>query len=163
MFDFLFKYSRTVYNQGTFVFLSPWPVWMLWAGIVVAAGVFGFLVFRKGGAANPLKSVLVTLLQTALVGLLLFMMWRPALSVSTLKPQQNIVAVVVDDSSSMATKDESGDLTRKDRAVKVLNDGLLQKLKDKFQVRVYRMSDHLGRVEGLEQLNAQAPGDAHRG
>ena len=30
------------------------------------------------------------------------MLWHPAISVSTLKPQQNIVAVVVDDSRSMA-------------------------------------------------------------
>jgi len=156
MFEFLFKYSRTVYNQGSFVFLNAWPVWMLWAGIALAAAGFGFLIWRKGGAASPVRSVLVGLLQTALAALLLFMLWRPALSVSTLKPQQNIVAVVVDDSSSMATKDE-GEASRKDRAVKVLNDGLLQKLKDKFQVRVYRMSDHLGRIEGLEQLNAQAP------
>ncbi|MEO5926485.1 MAG: glutamine amidotransferase [Bryobacteraceae bacterium] len=156
MFEFLFKYSRTVYNQGSFVFLNAWPVWMLWAGILLAAGVFGFLIYRKGGSENPIRSALVLLLQTALAALLLFMLWRPALSVATLKPQQNIVAVVIDDSSSMATKDE-GQLSRKDRAVKVLNDGLLQKLKDKFQVRVYRMSDHLGRVEGLEQLSAQAP------
>jgi uncharacterized membrane protein len=33
----------------------------------------------------------------------------------------------------------------------------LAKLKEKFQVRVYRMSDHLARIEGLDQLNAQAP------
>jgi uncharacterized membrane protein len=156
MFEFLFKYSRTVYNQGSFVFLNAWPVWMLWAGVALAAAVFGFLIWRQGGAANPVRSVIVALLQTALAALLLFMLWRPALSVSTLKPQQNIVAVVIDDSSSMATKDE-GELSRKDRAVKVLNDGLLQKLKDKFQVRVYRMTDHLGRIEGLDQLAAQAP------
>lgn len=156
MFEFLFKYSRTVFNQGNFVFLNSWPVWMLWAGIAAAAAGLGYLIWRKGGAATPVRSVLVWLLQAALAALLLFMIWRPALSVSTLKPQQNIVAVLVDDSSSMATKDE-GDAARKDRATKVLNDGLLQKLKDKFQVRVYRMSDHLARIEGLDQLNAQAP------
>jgi len=156
MFEFFFKYSRTVYNQGSFVFLNAWPVWMLWAGIALAGAGFAFLILRKGGAANPVRSVLVGLLQTALAALLLFMLWRPALSVATLKPQQNIVAVVVDDSSSMATKDE-GEMSRKDRAVKVLTDGLLTKFKDKFQVRVYRMSDHVGRIEGLEQLTAQAP------
>ncbi len=156
MFEFFFKYSRTVYNQGSFVFLNAWPVWMLWAGIALAGAGFAFLILRKGGAANPVRSVLVGLLQTALAALLLFMIWRPALSVATLKPQQNIVAVVIDDSSSMATKDE-GELSRKDRGAKVLNDGLLQKLKDKFQVRVYKMSDHLSRIEGLEQLAAQSP------
>lgn len=156
MFEFLFKYSRTVFNQGNFVFLNSWPVWMLWVGIAAAAAGLGVWMWRKGGASSPVRSVLVWLLQSALAALLLFMIWRPALSVSTLKPQQNIVAVLVDDSSSMATQDDR-DLTRKDSATKVLNDGLLQKLKDKFQVRVYRMSDHLSRIEGLDQLNAQAP------
>lgn len=156
MFEFLFKYSRTVYNQGSFVFLNAWPVWMLWAGIALAGAGFAFLILRRGGAATPVRSVLVGLLQTALAALLLFMLWRPALSVASLKPQQNIVAVIIDDSSSMATKDE-GEQSRLAAATKVLNDGLLQKLKDKFQVRVYGMSDHLRRIDGLEQLSAQAP------
>ena len=52
MFEFFFKYSRTVYNQGSFVFLNAWPVWMLWAGIALAAAGFGFLIWRKGGAAS---------------------------------------------------------------------------------------------------------------
>jgi uncharacterized membrane protein len=156
MFEFLFKYSRTVFNQGSFVFLNAWPVWMLWAGIALAAAAFAFLIWRRGGATTPLRSVAVWLLQSLLAALLLFMLWRPALSVATLKPQQNIVAVVVDDSSSMATKDE-GELTRKDRAAKVLNDGLLAKLREKFQVRVYRMSDHLTRIDTIDQLQAQQP------
>ena len=37
-----------------------------------------------------------------MAALLLLMLWQPAISVATLKPQQNIVAVVVDDSRSMA-------------------------------------------------------------
>ena len=44
MFEFLFKYSQTVYNQGSFVFLNAWPVWMLWAGIALAGVGFGFLI-----------------------------------------------------------------------------------------------------------------------
>jgi uncharacterized membrane protein len=156
MFEFLFKYSRTVYHQGNFVFLNSWPVWMLWACVALAAAGLGWLVWRKGGMANPLRFGAVWLLQTALAALLLFMLWRPALSVSTLKPQQNVVAVLVDDSSSMATQDEGGG-SRKDAAVKVLNAGLLDKLKEKFQVRVYRMSDHLARIDSLEALTAQAP------
>ncbi|MEO8096726.1 MAG: glutamine amidotransferase [Acidobacteriota bacterium] len=157
MFEFFFKYPRTLFNQGSFVFLNAWPLWMLWAGVALAAVGFGFLVWRKAGPANPIRSALVWLLQTGLAALLLFMLWHPALSVATLKPQQNIVAVVIDDSSSMAAADEAAGSTRKDRAIKVLNDGLLEKLKEKFQVRVYRMSDHLAKIDTLDQLSAQAP------
>ena len=62
------------------------------------------------------RAGVVWLLQTAAWSrLLLFLLWHPALSVATLKPQQNIVAVVVDDSASMAIADEGGS-TRKDAA-----------------------------------------------
>ena len=38
-----------------------------------------------------------------------------------------------------------------------LNGGLLKSLKSKFQVRLYRLGDHLERIENLDQLNACAP------
>jgi uncharacterized membrane protein len=93
-------------------------------------------------------------LQTALAALLFFLLWHPALSVSTLKPQQNIVAVVVDDSTSMTTNDENS--TREETAKKILDGGLLKALQEKFQVRLYKMSDHAVRIDKLEQLSANA-------
>ena len=42
------------------------------------------------------------------------MLWHPAISVATLKPQQNIVAVVVDDSRSMSISEDGK--TRIERA-----------------------------------------------
>lgn len=156
MFEFLFKYPRTVFHQGNFVFLNAWPVWLMWTGIALAAAGLAFLIWRNSRGLSPARKAVVWLLQSGMAALLFLMLWRPALSVATLKPQQNIVAVLVDDSSSMATKDE-GDASRQIAAQKVLTDGLLEKLKEKFQVRVYRMSDHLTRIESLDHLTAQAP------
>src|SRR5262249_42865911 len=101
------------------------------------------------------QGVVVWFLQTALAALLLFMVWHPAISVATLRPQQNIVAVVVDDSLSMKMADEGGS-TRRDKAVSVLNSGLIKSLQDKFQVRLYRMADHLQRIDKLEQVTAES-------
>src|SRR5579863_9222655 len=148
MFEFLFKYPLSLYHQGTFIFTTGWPIWLLWLGIIAVGAGLGFLVWRKAGGSSRMGGIRaagVWLLQTALAALLLFMLWRPALSVATLKPQQNIVAVVVDDSGSMATADEGGS-TRKERAGSVLNGGLVEDLKGKFQVRLYRLSDHLERI-----------------
>jgi uncharacterized membrane protein len=39
----------------------------------------------------------------------------------------------------------------------VLNSGLVDSLKQRFQVRFYRLSDHLERVEKLDQLTSSAP------
>ena len=99
---------------------------------------------RKGG-----RWAVVWLLQTLLIAVLLLMLWHPALSVATLRPQQNIVAVVVDDSSSMSV-DDSGSGSRKNAAViSLLKSGLINQLQDKFQVRLYALSDHLEPLGGV--------------
>ncbi len=157
MFEFLFKYPLSLYREGSFVFLNGWPLWMLGAGVALAAALFAFFVWRKGSLMSAGRSTAVWLLQTALAAVLLFMLWHPALSVATLKPQQNIVAVIVDDSASMAVPDEEGDISRSQSALNVLNDGLLDDLRDKFQVRVYRMTNHLDRIESTKELTADAP------
>ncbi len=158
MFELLFKYPQEVFSRGTFVLLGGWPVWLLIVAILAAAAGLGYLVWnRTGGRMAGVKSVTVWLLQTLLAAVLLTMLWHPALSVATLRPQQNIVAVVVDDSASMAQPDEAGGATRRAAAESVLNSGLLNALKDKFQVRLYRLGDHLDRFDKLDQLTSSIP------
>src|SRR3984957_10068440 len=155
MFELLFKYPQEVFSRGTFVLLGGWPIWLV---ILAAAVGLGYLVLnRTGGRMAGFKSVTVWLFQTLLAAVLLTMLWHPALSVATLRPQQNIVAVVVDDSASMAQPDEAGGATRRAAAESVLNSGLLNALKDKFQVRLYRLGDHLDRFDKLEELNSSIP------
>lgn len=159
MFEFLFKYPSSVFSRGTFVLLGGWPKWLLVLAVVLAAVVLGWLVWRRARGSQRMGGIRagsVWLLQTAMATLLLFLLWHPALSVATLKPQQNIVAVVVDDSGSMAVKDEGGD-SREEKAKSILNSGLINSLEGKFQVRLYRMSDHIERIQKLDQLNASAP------
>ncbi len=45
-------------------------------------------------------------LQTLLAALVLVLLWQPAITVAELKPQQNIIAVLVDDSRSMAISED---------------------------------------------------------
>ncbi len=101
------------------------------------------------------RTAVVWILQSLLVCLLLFLLWQPALSIATLRPQQNIVAVVIDDSKSMSTQEDGH--SRKDQVLATLNGGLLNSLKSKFQVRLYRLGDHLERIENPDKLNASAP------
>jgi uncharacterized membrane protein len=159
MFEFLFKYPEAVFSRGTFVLLGGWPIWLLILAILAAAAGFGWVVWQRAGSGRVAgaRSAAVWVLQTLLASVLLLMLWHPALSVATLRPQQNIVAVVVDDSSSMAQADEAGGATRRAAAVNVLNSGLIKSLREKFQVRLYRMGDHLDRVDKLEQLNSSIP------
>ena len=54
---------------------------------------------------------------------LLTLLWQPAIMVAELKPQQNIIAVLVDDSRSMAITENGS--TRQAQAVKALQGGVL--------------------------------------
>jgi uncharacterized membrane protein len=159
MFEFLFKYPRTVFTKGTFVLLGQWPVWTLILLLLAVAGGLGFMIWSRRNVIAPsmrgLRAGVVWLLESLLVCLLLFLLWQPALSIATLRPQQNIVAVVIDDSKSMGVQEDG--TSRKDQVVRTLNGGLISSLQSKFQVRLYRFGDHLERLEKLDQLTANAP------
>jgi hypothetical protein len=160
MFEFFFKYPQAVFSRGTFVLLGGWPVWLLVLAVIAVGAGLGYLVWRNSAGRARVhgpRTVLLWLLQTLLAAALLFMLWHPALSVATLRPQQNIVAVIVDDSASMAQADTAGGATRLAAAESVLNSGLLNELRTKFQVRLYKMSDHLDRVDKMDQLTPSTP------
>ena len=52
--------------------------------------------------------------------------------------------------------DASGRHSRLAQAENVLNSGLVKSLKHRFQVRLYRLSDHLARIDRLDQLTSAA-------
>ncbi len=158
MFELLFKYPAALFSKGQFVFLARWPIWAFGVCVLLAAVVLAYPFWKERrehtAALGGLRPVGIWLLQTLLVSILLFMLWHPALSVATLRPQQNIVAVVVDDSKSMGFQENGR--TRRDQVVQALNSGVLKNLEKKFQVRLYRAGTNLERIEKPEQLNASA-------
>ncbi len=163
MFEFFFKYSPAVFSKGRIVFLTPWPHWLLAVGILGAAGLLYWHVVRHRGYLKGLRPFVIWTLQTAMLALLLLLLWHPALSVATLRPQQNMVAVLIDDSRSMATS-ESGK-TRLAQVQKALrDDGLLDALGKKFQVRLYQFDRDVKRVNDISTVapvaNATRIGDS---
>ena len=152
MFEFLFKYPASLFHKGQFVFLTPWPLWLLALGIIAAAGALYWHVRRHHGMLSGARPVGIWLLETAMVALLLFLVWHPALSVATLRPQQNVVAVLVDNSKSMGIADSSG--TREAAAKAALNNGVLKGLSEKFQVRLYEFGKEPERIQSTAALNA---------
>jgi uncharacterized membrane protein len=152
MFELLFKYPAALFHKGQFVLLTPWPLWALAAAIVAAAALLLWHVRSNHGMLTGLRPLGIWLLETAMVALILFLLWHPALSVATLRPQQNVVAVLVDDSKSMAIADAGG--TREAAAQKVLSGGLLKGLEGRFQVRLYKFGKEPERIQKPEALNA---------
>ena len=155
MFELLFKYPANLFHKGHFVFLTPWPLWLLGAGVLAAAAVLFWHVRRNHGMLSGMRPVAIWLLETSLIALLLFLLWHPALSVATLRPQQNVVAVLLDDSHSMTISDESG--TRLARAQSVLDGGLLKALATRFQVRLYKFGADAQRIQKTADATGSAP------
>ncbi|MGB2665920.1 MAG: glutamine amidotransferase [Candidatus Acidiferrum sp.] len=155
MFQFLFKYPVPVFTKGRFVLLAGWPVWTLAVWIAAAAGGLALLIrWRLRRATPELRSWrgwLIWGLQSALVALVFFLLWQPAMLVSELNSQQNIIAVVVDDSRSMRIADSDGK-TREASAIAALEDGVLAGLQKRFQTRVYRLGSALTRVGGPREI-----------
>src|SRR5207247_8654892 len=105
MFEFLFKYPATVFSKGQFVLLSAWPAWTLGLAILAIAIGLGWHVQRRRGFLTGARPVAIWLLETLLAALVLFLLWHPAISIATLRPQQNIVSVLIDDSRSRTVKE----------------------------------------------------------
>jgi uncharacterized membrane protein len=159
MFDFLFKYPRSVYARGHFALLSAGPKWLLVLLIVAAAVALAWLIRSRLAQAAPVmrswRVWVIWSLQTLLAAILLVLLWQPAITVAELRPQQNIIAVLVDDSRSMAISEDGS--TRQAQAVKALQNGVLASLNRSFQTRLYRFDDGAARIDSLNKLKPNAP------
>jgi hypothetical protein len=157
MFEFLFHYPARLFQRGEFLWASGWSGWLLLVLCLgVAAGLGWYLWTRHSQNLRGTRWIALAALQALSLWVLLVMLWRPALRVTALKAQQNIVAVVVDDSRSMQLQDADG--AARIAAVKAqLNGGLLDKLRGRFQVRLYRAGASLERIQNLESVNGGQP------
>src|ERR1700733_16252489 len=159
MFEFFLKYPRSVYSRGQFALLGAGPKWRLPLLIVAAAVGLAWLIRSRLAQAAPVmrswRAWVIWSLQTLLAALLLVLLWQPAITVAELKPQQNIIAVLVDDSRSMAISEDGS--TRQAQAVKVLQNGVLASLNRSFQTRLYRVDSVPARIDRLEDLQPNAP------
>ena len=158
MFDFLFKYSPTVFENGELVLAGGWPVWLLGAGVAAAAAAIGVSLSRRRDTLSMPRLAVIGLFQVAMVAVVLTLLWRPSLSTQTLRAQENSVALLLDTSASMSYG-EDGE-SRLQQAVAALEDGALDDLAELFEVRPYAFAGASEAIGGL--YDVPAPGDATR-
>jgi hypothetical protein len=160
MFQFFFKYPIPVFSKGQFVLLGAWPGWVLLLLMVASAAGLGLLIWSRLPQAAPniskWRAGAVWLLQSLLIATVLVLLWQPAVTVAELAPQQNVIAVVLDDSRSMAIADSDGKVTREAAAEKALEDGVLAGLQKKFQVRLYRLDSRVTRAAATKEIQPTA-------
>ncbi len=152
MFEWLFKYPPTVFLHGQLVLRSAWPRWPLALSVIVIGLVLAWAMRGRRASDTsltvPWRLPLIWLAQWTMAALILLLLWRPAIAVSELVPQANIIAVLVDDSRSMAIADHG--ITRMQQAAHTLQGRWLASLGRTFQTRVYRFDSGLVRLPGPE-------------
>src|SRR6516162_1472735 len=105
MFQLLFKYPFAAFSRGELVLLGTAPRWLLVLLILLsAAGLGAFMLARRSRSLENLRGWrlgVLWVLESMTLAVLWVLLWRPALAVTELKPRQNIVAILLDDSRSM--------------------------------------------------------------
>ncbi len=154
--SFLLKHPRGELARGDLVFAPV--IGVLPLVLLVAAGVaIGWLAVRRLRNTALSDKLVLGGLRTAaflLVGLCLL---RPTLVLSKAIAQRNVLAVVLDDSRSMAVADVNGE-TRTAAVQRVFADSarLMREFGDRFAVRVFRAGADAAGIGGAEALTAGA-------
>jgi uncharacterized membrane protein len=151
VWEFFFKYPPLVFEKGRLVFATPLPPWMLLLAVALAL-LAGWTYLRRGGPGVPVRGRATLFgLRAAILGVLLFALFRPSLQVPVAVTQENYVGVLIDDSRSMQIADgEEG--TRGAQLQQRLDAELIQALSERFRVRLFRFAGSAERVSGVEEL-----------
>jgi uncharacterized membrane protein len=152
LFELFFKYSRATFDRAEFLFASGWPLWLLVLLVVGGGAAFvASLIRYRQGLGIPQVATLAVL-QVLMWATALVMLWRPALLSQTLRPQENSVAVLLDNSASMGYSDDGS--SRLSRAVTALEDELLPELQESLSVETYAFASDTDSVSSLDALPA---------
>jgi uncharacterized membrane protein len=159
IFRALFKYERLVFEQGDFVLGSARSVWFVVA-LTAAVAIYIVWTYQQLTALRGRDRVVLSAARVALLAVALFAILRPVLLLKVAVPQQNFVAVVLDDSRSMQVADEAA----RPRSQYVLDQfgqldtPIMRALAERFVVRVFRFSNVAERLQSTADLTFQGTG-----
>lgn len=154
LFELLFAYRPAVFAQGE-LRLAAWSGSYLALLVAVAAAGVVIVGYRTGGRRLRRRDrIVLATLRVALIAVLALCLFRPVLVVKAAVPQQNFIAVLLDDSRSMQIADHG----ENPRASFVREEfgaadrGMLNALSDRFMVRTFRFSSAASRLDAEDDL-----------
>ena len=153
IFEFFFKYRPVVFQEGDLTFLSTWPLAIVAvAAVVLAVPAALSYVLARGRSSRTDRWVLGTL-RAALFAVLFLMVMQPALVLTSIVPQRNFLAVLVDDSRSMTIDDRDG-TSRAAKALGLLDPegDLVSTLDEGFAIRYFGFSATASRAGAVNTL-----------
>jgi uncharacterized membrane protein len=154
LFRFLFKYPPLVFQQGDLAWGASRPLFL---AILIAAGVAAaaLLTYKTTGGEQPLRDRLILIgLRIGVLALLVICLFRPTLILKASVPQQNFVAVLVDDSRSMTIADTNGQPRSAfvQEQLSGANANLFKALSDRFVLRFFSFASSVDRQPTVANL-----------
>ncbi|HYW71942.1 MAG TPA: glutamine amidotransferase [Pyrinomonadaceae bacterium] len=149
----LFGHERAVFSNGHFGFdVRPRLWWIILLAILLGLFIY-FVYIRPRFRVTRKKTFILASLRTALIALVIFMLLKPVVVVSSVVPRSSYVALAIDDSLSMNLQDTPARATRLDYAKQMLlapsaggKNSFLANLEEKFKTNLYGFS---GEVNGV--------------
>ena len=155
IFPALFSHRLIVFQQGEFRFdvTTGSLVAAAMAGAVMVTAIITYRGVRGKGRLRD--RIVLTALRMAVLALVLFCLFRPTLIVRAAIPQQNVVAVLLDDSRSMQIPDweEQARGAFLTEQFGTPDSPLMKALSDRFLVRLFRFSSTAERLESAGDLS----------
>src|SRR5436190_14914402 len=149
----LFGHERAVFRNGQFAFDLRPRVWLAILLILLLSGFIYFIYVRPRLRVTRRMTIILAALRTALIMLVVFMLLKPVVVVSSVVPRSSYVALAIDDSLSMKLQDTPGRATRLDYAKQMLlapsasgKNSFLASLQEKFKTNLYGFSGELNGV-----------------
>ncbi len=157
-FQLLFKYRPAVFAEGDLAFGVAGPMALALAAVAAGGAVTIGTYWKVTSSSTMRDRVVLGVLRSVALLLVLFCLFRPMLLLSAPVPQKNFVGVLIDDSRSMQIA-EQNNATRADVIRNILgksDSALVAKLREKFQVRLFRFGSSLDRMEDPKVLTFDA-------
>lgn len=150
MFEFLFKYSPEVFHRGEFILANNWPVWAIGVSFILLSLVIIYFLLKNRQLFRISQLILIGFLQLAMIALVLFVVWQPSLLIERLRTGDNVIALMLDTSESMAYG--ANESTRVEQAQAIAKSGTISGLKDEYQFKNFIFSGNATEVENFEEL-----------
>ncbi len=161
MFEFLFKFSPVIYQNGLFSarnlpqFTSAISLFLAMSLLVV------LFAYRKTQAPLPatLKTSLL-ILRYLVIFILGFVLIEPVITLTTAVPRKSSLLLLVDASKSMQIADAQNDESRTKRVIDYLQgkENLLGRLQQNFNLHTYAFSDKIVNIDSVENLQNDGTG-----
>lgn len=169
--------DNSVHTEETFRFLALPELWQL--ALLIVPGVLLFAWWTYGGLTRmkPSRRITLVSLRALAIAVLLFGLFQPAVEQVRYTTVQTQIHVLVDDSASMQRRDaypdtaqrdvlkaatrraEFGSMTRSQLVATVVGQdgGLIDKLREKHDVRLFRFTREPRVIRDLSELSAKGP------